>query len=62
MQHKDKDTISEIKILKSAAGYYIGYLYFDTDMRVWLPYDRLSNYYKTKEDASKELPLYIDKI
>lgn len=54
------DNISELQVLKSAAGYYIGYLYFDTDMRVWLPYDRISGYYVTKEDAAQDLPSFIE--
>ena len=60
MYHQEEDQISEIKVLKSAAGYYIGYLYFDKDMKVWLPYDRLSGYYVTKEDASQDLPSFME--
>jgi len=57
---EESEKISEVKILKSAAGYYIGYLYFDTDMKVWLPYDRISGYYATKEDAAEDLPSFIE--
>ncbi len=60
MYYQQEDQISEVKVLKSAAGYYIGYLYFDTEMRVWLPYDRLSGYYATKEDAAQDLPSFIE--
>lgn len=60
MYYQEEEQISEVKVLKSAAGYYIGHLYFDTDMKVWLPYDRLSGYYATKEDAAQDLPSFIE--
>jgi hypothetical protein len=57
---EESEKISEVKVLKSAAGYYIGHLYLDNDMKVWLPYDRLSGYYVTKEDAAEDLPSFIE--
>jgi hypothetical protein len=60
MYYQEEDQISEVKILKSVAGYYIGYLYFDKDMNAWLPYDRISGYYVTKEDAAQDLPSFTE--
>ena len=42
------DIISEYRILKSAAGYYIGqgYRESDWDGMYWLPYDRYTGYYQ----------------
>lgn len=52
------ELLSPLKVLQSAAGYYIGQLYFDRDMEVWLPYDRVSGYYVTKQDALDDLPSF----
>jgi hypothetical protein len=55
--------ISETRILRSAAGYYIGHLYWDDEMRGWFPWDRISEgYYSTKEEAMPELRswIYVD--
>lgn len=51
------DIISEYRILKSAAGYYIGqgYREADWDGMYWLPYDRYSGYYRTADDAKSGL-------
>jgi hypothetical protein len=60
--YQTKERISEVKVLKSAAGYYIGYLYYDEDMKGWFPYDRLSGYYVTKEDALLDLPSFQNEL
>jgi hypothetical protein len=44
------DPGTDIKVLQSAAGYYIGYL--DTD---GAPYSRESNYFHTREKAELAL-------
>lgn len=41
--------ISELKILKSAAGYYIGRTYKDEGMD--FPYSRESGYFKSEADV-----------
>ena len=46
--------ISEYKVLKSAAGYYVGRLCQDED-GFWMPYDRASGYYATAEEAEEIL-------
>lgn len=46
--------ISHPKVMQSAAGYYVGRSYQDSDGYPG-PYDRLSGYYRTPEDAAKEL-------
>lgn len=53
------EVVSETKVLKSNAGYYIGHEYEDKDCGgAWFPYDRLSNYFKTYELAEACLPLF----
>ena len=57
---KDGDTISETKVLRSNAGYYIGHEYEAKEFGdgVWLPYDRISGYYPTRELAEADLEIY----
>ena len=43
--------ISELKILKSNAGFYIGRTYTDEELDVELPYSRESSYFLHKEIA-----------
>jgi len=53
--------ISAPMVLKSAAGYYIGALYWDEELDGWYPWDRYSFcYYATEEEAKKSLPAYED--
>jgi hypothetical protein len=55
------DEISAPMVLKSAAGYYIGALYWDEDLDGWYPWTQYSFcYYATEEDAKKALPAYQD--
>ena len=55
------DEVSAPKVLKSAAGYYIGALYFDEELNGWYPWDRYSPcYYSTEAEAKKALPAYQD--
>jgi hypothetical protein len=37
--------VSELQVLKSNAGYYVGTTYYDSEMQGWFPYDRQSDYY-----------------
>lgn len=42
------------QVLKSAAGYYIGSLYYDEEMQGYYPYDRDSGcYWNTREEAEE---------
>lgn len=47
--------VSEPKVLQSAAGFYVGHTYanYDEDGKFLYsePYDRVSGYFPTKEDA-----------
>jgi hypothetical protein len=53
------DVLSETKVLKSNAGYYIGHEYQDRDFEnAYLPYDRISGYYATRPAAEMDLELY----
>lgn len=48
--------IEHDQVLKSAAGYYIGSLYYDEEMGGWFPEDRISMYYYgTREEAEQHL-------
>jgi hypothetical protein len=53
--------ISEIQVLRSNAGYYIGRTYFDEETGCWFPYDRLSEgYYSTRQEADIALLSYLN--
>ena len=45
------EKITDLKILESAAGYYIGRQYYDNEMKGWFPYSRDSEYFMTEEEA-----------
>ena len=47
--------ISELKVMKSAAGYYLGTSYTSDDMPWQAPYSRESGYWATEEEAKKAL-------
>ena len=46
--------ISNIKVMKSNAGYYIGRTYSD-DYAEDFPYDRVSNYFQSKDDCIEHM-------
>ena len=49
----EEGQISDVMVLRSAAGFYIGTAYWDKELHgVWLPNERLSfGYYRTYEEA-----------
>jgi len=47
--------ISEYKVMKSPAGYYVGKEYYDQEMIGWFPYSRNSEYFKSHKEAKKLL-------
>lgn len=47
--------VSDLKVMKSGAGYYIGRSYWDEDYGFDGPYSRESGYYATAEYAQVEL-------
>lgn len=51
--------ISELKVLQSAAGYYLGKVYWDREAKAWFPYDRYSGYFPTREAAEQALELHL---
>ena len=54
-------SISDYQVMKSAAGYYIGRTCVERTEEGWeypAPYDRVSGYYATEEEAKKDLPKY----
>lgn len=55
--------IGNLQILQSAAGYYIGRLYYYTETES-APYSRESNYFKTEEAAQIALDnnTYIERL
>jgi hypothetical protein len=57
------DIISEYRVMRSAAGYYIGQEYYDTDVGdeagYWLPYSRLGVYYPDREGALDILRYFV---
>ena len=57
----NRDAISDHQVLQSNAGYYVGTLYFDSEMDGWFPNSRISDYFKTKIEAEKHLD-YLQEI
>jgi len=49
------DHCTELKVLRSAAGFYIGRSYFDTEFGFVGPYSRESDYFPSAEAAQAEL-------
>ena len=47
--------ISELKVLESGAGFYIGTTYKEPIYDMELPYSRVSGYYPTHKDAETAL-------
>ena len=51
------DPVTELMVLCSAAGYYLGRLYQDQEFEdlPWFPYSRESEYYATEREAQADL-------
>lgn len=49
------DRVSDLKVMQSGAGYYIGRSYWDEEFGFEGPYSRESGYYATREAAQAEL-------
>ena len=43
--------ISKYKVMKSAAGYYVGRTCTEATCTIPMPYDRATEYFQTKEEA-----------
>jgi hypothetical protein len=43
------------QVLFSGAGFYIGRMYLDEEFGCEMPYDRLSVYYKSRDEAQRHL-------
>ncbi|MDO4644044.1 MAG: hypothetical protein Q4A74_09410 [Cardiobacteriaceae bacterium] len=50
---------SDLRILKSAAGYYVGRVELDEEGHEW-PFSRESDYYRSKEKAEDALKFLIE--
>ena len=56
--------VSSTKVMHSNAGFYIGHEYLEmpealgVEFSYWAPYDRISNYYNSREAANIDLELY----
>lgn len=46
---------SSLKVLKSAAGWYVGTFYYDAEYKYWAPGSRDSGYFCTQEAAAFHL-------
>lgn len=49
------DRVSDLKVMNSGGGYYIGRSYWDEEFGFEGPYSRESGYYATAEDAQLDL-------
>lgn len=54
---EEKNGYSELKVLQSAAGYYVGTTYTDPKYGCEEPGSRDSHYFRTREEAEKYLKL-----
>ncbi len=52
------DYVSNLQVMKSHAGYYLGRSYFDTDYGFEGPYCRETYYFDTREEAESLLESY----
>lgn len=43
-------------IMKSAAGFYLGGTYLDSDFGIWVPYSRESGYFKSEKEVIEAFP------
>lgn len=50
--------ISDLHIMESAAGFYLGRTYHDEEFHADLPYSRQSGYFRDEETARAALALY----
>jgi len=55
----DKSGYSELQVCQSAAGYYVGTMYYDKEDGFWEPGSRDSGYFRTSEEAEKFLKMVI---
>jgi hypothetical protein len=53
-ENAEHGDISEPKVMASAAGYYVGDVFYDEDMDGWIPNSRHTPY-MTKEEAENYL-------
>lgn len=49
------DRVSDLQVMRSAAGYYIGRSYWDEEFGFEGPYSRESGYFASEEEAQTEL-------
>lgn len=57
IKQSDKKNYSDLQVLQSAAGYYIGTLYSDPETGFVLPGSRDTQYFQTEKEASIQLGL-----
>lgn len=50
--------ISELHVMESAAGFYLGRTYFDEECSANLPYSRQSGYFRDEATAKRALETY----
>ncbi|MBB5414063.1 hypothetical protein [Paraburkholderia atlantica] len=53
----NKDRYTELKVLKSPAGYYVGTMYWDAEYQTWDRGSRDSGYFATEAEAAKYLQM-----
>ena len=51
LEQDPTNQVSELKIMKSNAGFYIGRTCFDAEMQMTVPFDRQSGYFSTDTEA-----------
>ena len=53
----NKDSYTELRVLKSPAGYYVGTMYWDAEYEMWDRGSRDSDYFSTEADAARYLQM-----
>lgn len=53
----NKDRYTELQVLKSPAGYYVGTLYWDAEYETWDRGSRDSGYFATEDEAARYLAM-----
>lgn len=51
--------VSKLQVLSTIAGYVIGRLYFDDDVKAWLPFSYESEHIETQHEAEEYLDFML---
>ena len=55
LDSKEEEEVSELKVMESAAGFYLGSEAWDKELKAWTPYHRATPYMLTRSEAESML-------